>query len=142
VGGAGRTRLVGGRLGADAIPRHLPGLGAHGVNGPELCASNGSRGLRVRCSAFPHVHWCPSVQVIVLHEPPWTAVDAGELQLKLQLGDAVSCAVQSLPAHAPLRHASCPVPSLRERIGTNCGNEAAWPHPRSMRSSLRGNAAH
>ena len=42
-------------------------------------------GLRVRCSAFPHVHRCSQVQVTVLRVPPWTVLDVGELQLKLQL---------------------------------------------------------
>jgi len=44
-----------------------------------------TRGLRVRCSAFPHVHQRPSTQVAVLRVPRWTVLDAGELQLKLQL---------------------------------------------------------
>jgi len=44
-----------------------------------------SRGLRVRCSAYQHVHLRTPVQVTVMHVPPWTVVDAGELQLKLQL---------------------------------------------------------
>jgi hypothetical protein len=45
----------------------------------------GPRGLRVRCSAFPHVHRRSQVQVTVLRVPPWTLLDVGELQLKLQL---------------------------------------------------------
>jgi len=43
-------------------------------------------GLRVRCSAFSHVHGCSPVLVAVLRVPPWTLLDVGELQLKLQLG--------------------------------------------------------
>jgi hypothetical protein len=46
--------------------------------------SGRTRGLRVRCSAFPHVHRRPPVQVTVVGVPPWTVLDAGELQRKLQ----------------------------------------------------------
>ena len=44
-----------------------------------------TRGLRVRYSAFPHVHRRPPVQVTVRRGPPWMVLDAGELQRKLQL---------------------------------------------------------
>ena len=46
---------------------------------PETC------GLRVRCSAYPHVHRRTPAQVTAVRVPPWTALDLGELQLKLQL---------------------------------------------------------
>ena len=42
-------------------------------------------GLRVRCSAYPNVHRRIPVQVTAVRVPPWTALDLGELQLKLQL---------------------------------------------------------
>ncbi len=47
--------------------------------------TEGPRGLRVRCSASLHVHRRSPVQVTARRIPPWTVLDAGELQLKLQL---------------------------------------------------------
>jgi|SRR5215472_7505429 len=44
-----------------------------------------TRGLRVRCSAYSHVHGRPPVQVTSLRGPRWTVLDAGELQLELQV---------------------------------------------------------
>jgi hypothetical protein len=43
-------------------------------------------GLRVRCSAYPNLHWRTSVQVTVVCVPPWTVLDLGELQLQLEVG--------------------------------------------------------
>jgi hypothetical protein len=42
-------------------------------------------GLRVRCSACPHVHRHTPPQVTRTAEPPWIPLEQGELQLKLQL---------------------------------------------------------
>jgi hypothetical protein len=50
-----------------------------------------TRGLRVRCSAYPHVHRRTPVQVPVVHVPLWTVLDLGELQLKLQLDVGEEC---------------------------------------------------
>src|SRR5689334_5825858 len=63
--------------------------------------SKASRGLRVRFSAFPHVHQRPPVQVTARRVPRWTILDAGELQLKLQ---------RRLPA-----------PNLADAVGTRVG---------------------
>ena len=52
---------------------------------PRADSRRAPRGLRVRCSAYPNVHWRTSVQVTVVCVPPWTVLDLGELQLKLQL---------------------------------------------------------
>ena len=56
------------------------------MSGPTEAAEPETCGLRVRCSAYPHVHRRTSVQVTVVHVLPWTVLDTGELQLKLQLG--------------------------------------------------------
>ena len=45
----------------------------------------GSLRIKSRCSAYPNVHRRTPAQVSVVHVPPWTALDLGELQLKLQL---------------------------------------------------------
>jgi hypothetical protein len=63
------------------LPGLRPGHSRVRRQGPEPR----TRGLGVRCSAFPHVHRRPPVQVTVVCEPPWTVLDAGELQRKLQL---------------------------------------------------------
>jgi hypothetical protein len=44
-----------------------------------------TRGLRVRCSAYPQVHPRSPVQVSAVYVLPWTALDTSELQLELQL---------------------------------------------------------
>ena len=62
------------------MPGCLSELAALAVAGdPGIC------GLRVRCSAYPNVHWRTPVQVTVVRVPRWTVLDLGELQLKLQL---------------------------------------------------------
>jgi hypothetical protein len=92
-----RTRgaeVVGGRWGRSLFAGGLSkSSSADGVAVLLYCAALGfsghaarsNRGLRVRCPAFPHAHQRPLVQVTVRRVPPWTVLDAGELQLKLQL---------------------------------------------------------
>jgi hypothetical protein len=84
--------------------------------------------LRVRCSAFPHVHRRPPIQVTCLYEPPWTVLDAGELQLKLQRGllrgnparRRFQISEPALGGHGGwrVRRPSCPVtkPRWRRRV--------------------------
>jgi len=79
-------------------------------------------GLRVRCPAFPHVHRRPPVQVTVAGGPPWTVLDAGELQLKLQR----ALRIDLITAYALCIGPCFSFDAARSQARSNSSREISW----------------
>jgi hypothetical protein len=95
-----------------------------------------TRGLRVRCSVYPHVHRRTPAQVTVVCIPPWTVLDSGELQLKLQLSLALAGAADVGGVMAPAESGSqldadCPPRRVRRSTSSSlAAGPPAVPHER------------
>jgi hypothetical protein len=94
------------------------------------------RGLRVRCSAYPNVHRRTSVQVTARHGSRWTALDLGELQLKLQLEPGTGRASSS-PANAGEPGTALVPPPLCVHPLRNVALVCAWRGPSCRPGLLR-----